>query len=105
LVKICLYSWYEETHLSLQRKASMLEAAASSTLFPSENWVSFYLLIYLIFKIFILFICAYIVWVISPPFPLLHPLPPRVPSLTPSYPLLPGRNYSALISNFVEERV
>jgi hypothetical protein len=47
---------------------------------------------------FILFICAYNVWVLSPPFPLPPPLP--LP-----YPSLPGRNYFALISNFVEERV
>jgi hypothetical protein len=32
------------------------------------------------------------------------PLPPA-PSLTLPYPLLPSRNYFALISNFVEERV
>jgi hypothetical protein len=31
------------------------------------------------------------------------PLPP-VPSLSPPHPLLPGRIYSALISNFVEEK-
>jgi hypothetical protein len=49
-------------------------------------------------KIFILFIYAYNVWVISPPFPPPSPYPA-------SYPLLPGRNYSAVISNFVEERV
>jgi hypothetical protein len=47
--------------------------------------------------IFILFICAHNDWVISPPFP--HPL------LTPPYPSLPSRNYFALISNFVDERV
>jgi hypothetical protein len=41
---------------------------------------------------FLLFICAYNVWVISPPF-------------LSSSPSLPGRNYFALISNFVEERV
>jgi hypothetical protein len=50
-----------------------------------------------------LFICAYKVWVISPlsshplPFPLPLPLPPN--------PLDLGRNYFALTSNFVEERV
>jgi hypothetical protein len=38
------------------------------------------------------------------------PLPPATslslaPSLSPTAPLLPGRNYFALISNFVEERV
>jgi hypothetical protein len=41
--------------------------------------------------------------------PLLPPPPfspaPTASSLTPSYPSLPGRNYFALISNFVEERV
>jgi hypothetical protein len=51
-----------------------------------------------LFFFLILFICAYNVWVISLPFPLLPPLPPP-------YPRQPGRNYSALISNCVEERV
>jgi hypothetical protein len=51
-------------------------------------------------KKFILFICAYYVWVISPPF---SPHPP--PPLPSPYPSLPGRNYFALISNFDEERV
>jgi hypothetical protein len=53
---------------------------------------------------FFLFICAYNVWVISPPFP--HPL------LYPSCPLpylpnssLSGRNYFAFTSNFVEDRI
>jgi hypothetical protein len=56
------------------------------------------------FKFFILFICAYNIWVISPSFP--HPLPyPPAPSLVPPTPSLPGRNYFAIISNFVEERV
>jgi hypothetical protein len=59
-----------------------------------------------IFKIFILFICAYNVWVISTSFAWPPPLPtPPAPSLTPPYPSLPSRNYFALISNFVEERV
>jgi hypothetical protein len=59
--------------------------------------------LFFIFYFLILFICAYNVWVISPPFPppppliLPHPLPP-----TPS---LPGRNYFALISIFVEESI
>jgi hypothetical protein len=54
---------------------------------------------------FIIFICAYNVWVISPPFPLpsLLPLPCSLP-YHPN-PSLPGRNYFALISTFVEERV
>jgi hypothetical protein len=44
-----------------------------------------------------IFICAYIVWVISPHCPS-HP-----PSL-PHHPSLPGRTFSALFSNFVEEK-
>jgi hypothetical protein len=51
--------------------------------------------ILLLFFFLLLFICAYKAWVISPPCP--HPLPP-----TPS---IPSRNYFALISNFVVERV
>jgi hypothetical protein len=59
-----------------------------------------------IFSFFVLlFICAYKAWVISPPclHPFashpLHPLP-----LSPNS-SIPSRNYFALISNFVEERV
>jgi hypothetical protein len=53
---------------------------------------------------FLLFMCAYDVWVISAPFPLPPPLStPPPPSAT--NPSLSGRNYFALISNFVEERV
>jgi hypothetical protein len=53
---------------------------------------------------FLLFISAYNTWVISPPCP--HPLPyPSYPLPLPSIPSIPGRNYFALISNFVEERV
>jgi hypothetical protein len=40
-----------------------------------------------------------------PPLSHLTPSPPPATSLTPPYPWLPGRNYSAFISNFVEERV
>jgi hypothetical protein len=47
--------------------------------------------------IVLLFICAYKAWVISPPCP--RPLP------LPCTPSIPSRNYFALISNFVEERV
>jgi hypothetical protein len=43
----------------------------------------------LIYLFIYLFACAYNVWVISPPSP----------------PLIPSRNYFALISNFVVERV
>jgi hypothetical protein len=49
-------------------------------------------------KLFIhLFMCAYIVWAIST-------LLPPAPSLCLPPPSLPGRNYSALFFNFVEEK-
>jgi hypothetical protein len=57
------------------------------------------------FYFILLFICAYKAWVISPPCPNplpYHPLPPPCPPPTPS---IPSRNYFALISNFVVERV
>jgi hypothetical protein len=58
-----------------------------------------------LFFIFLLFICAYKAWVISPPCP--HPLPyhPLRPFPLPPTPSIPGRNYFALFSTFVEERV
>jgi hypothetical protein len=61
-------------------------------------------LYFLLIFIVLLFICACNAWVISPPCP--HPLPyhPLHPLLLHP-PLIPGRNYFALISNFVEERV
>jgi hypothetical protein len=36
-----IFSWDEETHLSLNSKPPMLEAATSTTLFPCGNWVRF----------------------------------------------------------------
>jgi hypothetical protein len=42
LFQICLFMWVEETQVSLERKPSMLEATADSTLFPCENWASFW---------------------------------------------------------------
>jgi hypothetical protein len=53
----------------------------------------------------LLFICAYKAWVISPPCP--HPLPyhPLRHLPLPPTPSIPSRNYFALISNFVIERV
>jgi hypothetical protein len=51
-----------------------------------------------LFLFFCLFICAYIVWAISPPYSKFPPSPPNHPSL-------PGRICSAPISNFVEERI
>jgi hypothetical protein len=57
------------------------------------------------FFIVLFFICAYNAWVISLPCP--HPLPyhPLRPLPLSPTPSIPGRNYFALISNFVEERV
>jgi hypothetical protein len=49
----------EETHILLQRKPSVLEAGASSTSFPCENWVRFckeYFLQHRCFKVEIVFI-------------------------------------------------
>jgi hypothetical protein len=40
-LQVGVVRWAEETHVSLQRKPSMLKRAESSTLFPSENWVGF----------------------------------------------------------------
>jgi hypothetical protein len=59
---------------------------------------------FLFILFFIILICAYNVWVISPPLLPLPPLPLKPPPLPPN-PWLPGRNYFALISSFVEERV
>jgi hypothetical protein len=56
-------------------------------------------------SLFFLFISAYNVWVISPPSPHTLPYHPLRPLPLPPTPSLPGRNYFALISNFVEERV
>jgi hypothetical protein len=50
-----------------------------------------------------LFIGAYNVWFISPRFPTSSLTPPPPPSAP--IPSIPGKNYFALISNFVEERV
>jgi hypothetical protein len=69
----------------------------------NNDIISFFF--FYLFLIFLLFICAYDAWVISPPCP--HPLPyhtPRPLPLSPT-PSIPGRNYFALISNFVVERV
>jgi hypothetical protein len=57
------------------------------------------------FFIVLLFIYAYKAWVISPPCPHLLPYHPLHPLPLPLTPSIPGRNYFALISNFVEERV
>jgi hypothetical protein len=52
---------------------------------------------------FLLFISAYKAWVISPPCP--YPLPYHPLRPLPLPPSIPSRNYFALISNFVVERV
>jgi hypothetical protein len=61
--------------------------------------------LFIIIIIVLLFICAYKAWVISPPCPHPHPYHPLHPLPLPPTPSIPGRNYFALISNFVEERV
>jgi hypothetical protein len=66
--------------------------------------IGFFLFIYLFIFIFLLlFICAYKAWFISPPCP--HPLPYHPLRPLPLPPSIPSRNYFALISNFVAERV
>jgi hypothetical protein len=68
------------------------ESGTTNICHHGQAWVGFFFFLILIV---LLFIRAYNAWVISPSCP--HPLPP-----THS---IPGRNYFALISNFVEERV
>jgi hypothetical protein len=73
---------------------------SSSSLFEREknrkklqSFFFFYLYVHTMFGSFL------------PPSPHLLPYPTLAPSLSLSSLLLPGRNYFALISNFVEERV
>jgi hypothetical protein len=40
--QIGLFSWLEETHVTLQRQPFVLEAGGCRTLFPCENWVTFW---------------------------------------------------------------
>jgi hypothetical protein len=54
---------------------------------------------------FLLFIRAYNSWVISPPLPYSLPYHPPCPLTLLPTPSIPSRNYFALISNFVIERV
>jgi hypothetical protein len=73
---------------------------SSLTLLSKAALLSFTFLFYFFLiekNIYLLFICAYNVCVISPPFPNSLPHSPT--------PLFPDRNYFALISNFVEGRV
>jgi hypothetical protein len=37
-----LFNWAEEMHVSLERNYCVVEEGSSSTLFPCENWVSFW---------------------------------------------------------------
>jgi len=41
-IKTGIFSRIEETPISLERKPYVLEEGACSTLFPCENWVSFW---------------------------------------------------------------
>jgi hypothetical protein len=79
---------------TIKNPSTFIEA----TFFPWEK-DSFF------FSFLLLFICAYKAWVISPPCP--HPLPyhPLHPLPLLPTPSIPSRNYFALISNFVVERV
>jgi hypothetical protein len=74
---------------------------------PVPFFQLFFLIIILFIYLFfiLLFICAYKAWVISLPCP--HPLPyhPLRPLPLPPTPSIPSRNYFALISNFVVEKV
>jgi hypothetical protein len=77
-------------------------------MFHCLNGQFFHVLVeYKMISIFIVlvFICAYKAWVISHPCP--HPISyhPLCPLPLPSTPSIPGRNYFALFSNFVEDRV
>jgi hypothetical protein len=38
-----LFSWIEETHVSLERTLFLVEEGACSTLFPCEYWVGFWM--------------------------------------------------------------
>jgi hypothetical protein len=51
------------------------------------------------------YVCAYKAWFISPPCPHSLPYHPLHPLPLPPTPSIPSRNYFALISNFVVERV
>jgi hypothetical protein len=103
----CLFS-IAQTWLSFTISSLLSWKPWSHILFPFVFLFCFGLVLviffYLIF-IVLLFICAYIAWVISPPCP--HPLPyhPLCSLLLPPNPSIPSRNYFALISNFVVERV
>jgi hypothetical protein len=52
LFQISLFSWVEETNVSLQTKPYTLEAAKSSTLFPCENGVSLWKEYFLHIRVF-----------------------------------------------------
>jgi hypothetical protein len=70
------------------------------------HWLSY--LIVLLASFFLLFYYSYVHTTLGS---FLHPAPTpsltthSVPSLSPPTPSIPDRNYFALISNFVEERV
>jgi hypothetical protein len=94
LVKMFLRCAQEERFVlcSLAVVVKMILCNSSNKLYTSHKGVLFFLVIHL-------FTCAYIVWAISPPFPL-----PPSPTFFPLPPLVSGRSCSAFTTNFVEEK-
>jgi hypothetical protein len=94
---------YKGTHEFVLKELNYHIKSLGSFLF----WFGFFLIyqgFYFLF-FFLLFLCAYNAWVTSPPCPHSLPYHPHHPLSLPHTSSIPGRNYFALISNFVEERV
>jgi hypothetical protein len=99
-----VYDEWKDAQVSPGEKLE--QKAHNQMVCPQGIVTHFYLFVFVFFFIFLLlFICAYKAWFISPPCP--HPLPyhPLHPLPHPPTPSIPSRNYFALISNFVVERV
>jgi hypothetical protein len=88
------------TQQSWKNRTASLDTSISTTqlVYSQRHLINFFFIV-------LLFICIYKAWVISPPCP--HPLPyhPLHPLLLLPTPSITSRNYFALISNFVEERL
>jgi hypothetical protein len=94
-----MYANYSSMNLIL-KLYSILTVSETEQNTDSFFFLNFYLFIYLL-----LFVCAYNAWVISPPSPKPLPYHPLHRRPFPPTSSILGRNYFALISNFVEERV